>query len=162
MLIDTFIENSLLANNSTKIIDRTDFINMKSEILERFDYIYLPSLKIFRKVDISEEGINKAILEANYGIAETGTVICISHAENLRRATMLVQHLTFVLNKRNILNSLEDASKVLDSETKNRRAGITMSKEKALSPLETKKADIENQLIIGVHGPLSQEILILD
>jgi rubrerythrin len=28
-----------------------------------------------------------------------------------------------------------------------RRAGITMSKEKALSPLETKKADIENQLI---------------
>ena len=156
MLIDTFIENSLLANNSTKIIDRTDFINMKSEILERFDYIYLPSLKIFRKVDISEEGINKAILEANYGIAETGTVICISHAENLRRATMLVQHLTFVLNKRNILNSLEDASKVLDSETKNRSNYISF----ITGPSRT--ADIENQLIIGVHGPLSQEILILD
>jgi L-lactate dehydrogenase complex protein LldG len=156
MLIDTFIENSLLANNSTKIIDRTDFINMKSEILERFDYIYLPSLKIFRKVDISEEGINKAILEANYGIAETGTVICISHAENLRRATMLVQHLTFVLNKRNILNSLEDASKVLDSETKNKSNYISF----ITGPSRT--ADIENQLIIGVHGPLSQEILILD
>lgn len=156
MLIDRFIENSLMANNSTRIVDRIEFINMKNEIIETFDYIYLPSLKIFKKVDINEQGINKAMLEANYGIAETGTIIFISYAENLRKASMLVQHLSFVLSKENILTSLEDASKILDAETKNKSNYISF----ITGPSRT--ADIENQLIIGVHGPLSQEILILD
>lgn len=156
MLVDTFIENSLIANNTNKIVHKTELINMKKEILDSFDYVHLPSLKIFKKVDIDEKGIKKAILEANYGIAETGTVIFISYAENLRRASMLVDHLTFVLNKKNILTSLDDASKVLEQEMKNTSNYISF----ITGPSRT--ADIENQLIIGVHGPLSQEILIID
>ena len=118
-MLDAFIENSLIASNTNKILHKTELINMKEELLESFDYVHIPSLKIFKKVDISEKGIEKAVLEANYGIAETGSVIFISYAENLRRASMLVDHLTFVLSKKNILTSLEDASKVLEQEMKN-------------------------------------------
>jgi len=75
MLIDKFIKNAEASNSMTKIVHRTNFVEMKEAIRETYDYIYLPSLEIFNEFIIDEKGINKALLQANYGIAETGTII---------------------------------------------------------------------------------------
>jgi len=77
-------------------------------------------------------------------------------AENLRRASMLAKHLTFVLDNNNIIDSLDDASAILENEFMDKSNYISF----ITGPSRT--ADIENQLIIGVHGPLTQEILIID
>jgi L-lactate dehydrogenase complex protein LldG len=156
MFLDLFIENSEASNNSNKILTKSEFINMKEDILNTFDYVYLPTFRIFKKVEVKEEGINRAILEAQYGIAETGTVVFISSAEYPRRASMLALHVTFALSKSNIVETLEGISKKLEMEFREKPNYISF----ITGPSRT--ADIENQLIIGVHGPISQEILIID
>jgi L-lactate dehydrogenase complex protein LldG len=156
MLINKFIINAEASNSSTKVVNRPSFAEMKEVIRETYDYAYLPYLEIYKEINIDEKGIKKAILQANYGIAETGTIIFISFAENRRRASMLAERLTFVLEKKNILDSLDDASIILENELAGKSNYISF----ITGPSRT--ADIENQLIIGVHGPLTQEILIID
>jgi L-lactate dehydrogenase complex protein LldG len=156
MSINKFIRNAEASNSITKIINRSSFAEMKEEIQKTYDYVYLPCLEIYKEIDIDKKGVKKAILQANYGIAETGTIIFISFAENRRRASMLAEHLLFVLEKKNILESLDDASIILENEFVGKSNYISF----ITGPSRT--ADIENQLIIGVHGPLTQEVLIID
>ncbi len=102
------------------------------------------------------QGIDLGLTYADYGIAETGTLVINSTGEDLRLATMVTDiHLAVLPVSRIRQDDREIASELhaLLADPKNYTAFIT-------GPSRT--ADIERVLAIGVHGPLELHILLLE
>jgi L-lactate dehydrogenase complex protein LldG len=92
--------------------------------------------------------IHTAITFADWGIAETGTLVLDSTPEDVRLATMLAETHVAVL----------PGSKIKpDSILKTKGASYT-----AFITGASRTADIERVLAIGVHGPQELHILILE
>lgn len=101
-------------------------------------------------------GIDLGFTIADYGIAETGTLVIDSHSEETRLATMISEIHVAVLP----LSKLHASSLALEAEltammtkTPNYTAFITGA---------SRTADIERVLALGVHGPLELHILLLE
>ena len=105
--------------------------------------------------DIDEKGIDEAVVEADYGIAETGTLVIDSTQEDLRLATMISEIHVALLTVESIVDSAADIERQLQSMMQaegNYTAMIT-------GPSRT--ADIERVLALGVHGPLQLYVLLI-
>lgn len=101
------------------------------------------------------EEIHTAITPADWGIAETGTVVIDSTAEDFRLATMLSEtHVVVLAESRLRLSSQDvlDAMKAWHGEPPRYVAFISGA---------SRTADIERVLTIGVHGPQELHLLIL-
>lgn len=101
-------------------------------------------------------GIDVGFTFADFGIAETGTLIINSTSEELRLATMISEIHVAVLPKSKLVERQEDISDQMEKWFKNGPsfiAGITGA---------SRTADIERVLAIGVHGPLELHILMLE
>ena len=101
-------------------------------------------------------GVDVGFTYADYGIAETGTLVINSTSEDLRLATMISDiHLAILPTSRIKKDDLDLTSELhkLLADPKNFTAFIT-------GPSRT--ADIERVLAIGVHGPLELHILLLE
>lgn len=101
-------------------------------------------------------GIDMGFTIADYGIAETGTLVIDSHSEETRLATMISEIHVAVLP----ISKLHASSLALEAEltalmtkTPNYTAFITGA---------SRTADIERVLALGVHGPLELHILLLE
>ncbi len=103
---------------------------------------------------MGKEGISCALIEANYGIAETGSVVINSLDLEIRKATCLAEKLDIVVFKSKIMERLEDVEGFLKELTKKNSyiAFITGA---------SRTADIERVLTIGVHGPCEVNIFII-
>lgn len=102
------------------------------------------------------QSIHTALTHADYGVAETGTLVVHSASEDLRIATMLSETHIAILPKQKIHASMDDLEDVIDQALKsdtNYLAFIT-------GPSRT--ADIERVLSIGVHGPQELHILLTE
>ncbi|MBF0573955.1 MAG: lactate utilization protein [Desulfamplus sp.] len=101
-------------------------------------------------------GIDMGITFADFGIAETGTIVVNSDSEDKRLSTMISETHVALLYKANIrataLDMVDELS-VLTSKRSSYTAFIT-------GPSRT--ADIERVLAIGVHGPIALHIILLD
>lgn len=100
--------------------------------------------------------IHTAITPANWGIAETGTLVLDSAEEDMRIATMLAETHVAILPASGIRTEaaeLENDLKSLQQSPPRYIAFIT-------GPSRT--ADIERILTIGVHGPQELHILIME
>lgn len=101
--------------------------------------------------------IHTSLTPADWGIAETGTVVIDSFSEDVRIATMLAETHIAVLPASKIKPDSEafeeELNAVLMSETPSYYAFITGA---------SRTADIERVLAIGVHGPQELHILILE
>ncbi|MFH2092602.1 MAG: lactate utilization protein [Pseudomonadota bacterium] len=100
-------------------------------------------------------GVDMAITWAQYGIAETGTVVINSTNEDLRLATMISEVHMVLLEEKNIRNSADDLTvelKKMMQDADNYTAFITGA---------SRTADIERVLAMGVHGPLELYILLI-
>jgi len=93
---------------------------------------------------------------ADYGIAETGTLVIGSRDENLRLATMLCDIHVAVLPVSGIREQAED---IADQMTAWMQTGGDYT---AFITGASRTADIERVLAIGVHGPLELHILLLE
>lgn len=94
---------------------------------------------------------------ANFGIAETGTVVLESTDEDVRVATTLPEKHFVILDPRKILATADDAVPVLkDFHEQLPQAYLAY----ITGPSRT--ADIERVLTIGVHGPAELHILLLE
>ncbi len=100
--------------------------------------------------------IHTSLTHADWGIAETGTLVLDSSKEDIRIATMLANTHVAVLETSNIRPDTEaleqEMSAILNSDSPAYLAFITGA---------SRTADIERVLAIGVHGPEELHILIM-
>ena len=101
-------------------------------------------------------GIDVGLTFADYGIAETGTLVIDSCSEEIRLATMISEVHVAILPAGRIVAAADDLAGVL---------GRTMARPGNFTAFITgasRTADIERVLAVGVHGPLALHILILE
>jgi len=100
-------------------------------------------------------GVDIGLTFADYGIAETGTLVLDSSSEEVRLATMISEIHIAILPLSEIRPSAYDLEKELRNNMQthpNYTAFITGA---------SRTADIERVLALGVHGPLELHILLL-
>lgn len=99
-------------------------------------------------------GIDISLTGAEFGIAETGTLVVKSKNINRRLATMICDiHVCCILES-NIVESLDNVIDELN-QTLAQSSGYL-----AFITGASRTADIERVLVVGVHGPLELHILI--
>lgn len=101
-------------------------------------------------------GLEISLTYADYGIAETGTLVIDSRSEELRLATMLAEtHVALlpVSRIRATAYDMEPELNALIGGSPSFTAFITGA---------SRTADIERVLALGVHGPLELHILLLE
>ncbi len=100
-------------------------------------------------------GIDIGLTLADYGIAETGTLVLNSSSEEMRLATMISEVHIAILPQSEIRPNAYDLEDELRNNMRsypNYTAFITGA---------SRTADIERVLALGVHGPLELYILLL-
>ena len=155
-LLELFIKGSELVSNTHEFMTIEEFKNYLNENENDLDFIHSKFGDKFKDTEIREPGINSALIDADAGIAETGTAIVDSSDEQIRLATCLSENLILVLKKSSIVEKLEDISEYMNekmSEDKDYMAFITGA---------SRTADIERVLTIGVHGPVTCKIILLE
>ena len=100
--------------------------------------------------------LHTALTLADWGIAETGSLVLDSRSEDLRLATMLAETHVAVLP----LSRLQPDSLALEAEMRRRMASPPSYL--AFITGASRTADIERVLTIGVHGPQELHVLILE
>lgn len=101
-------------------------------------------------------GVDIGFTIADYGIAETGTLMIDCPSEELRLATMISEFHVCVLSKSKIKKDSYAVEKMMLTrmkKTPNYMAYVTGA---------SRTADIERVLALGVHGPLELHILLLE
>ena len=136
---------------------------MAAPLLSTEDAAQLESLCEARGIGFIREGlrdhlagIDIGFTMADYGIAETGTLVIDSSSEELRLATMVSEVHVAVLP----VSRLRDTSLDLETELK-QMMGATPNY-CAFITGASRTADIERVLALGVHGPLELHILLME
>lgn len=101
-------------------------------------------------------GIDIGVTVADWGIAETGTLVIDSSREAVRLATMISEIHVAVLPVSRIRASADELEPELTAMTG--RPGSYL----AFITGASRTADIERVLAIGVHGPLELHVLIME
>ena len=155
-LAKEFMEVSKAAQIEAVTINKEDFKYIFNE--KKFSFVNLESpFKNFNKLcDISEIGIESALVNADHGIAETGTLVIDSTDEKIRLATCLAEHLYVVLKKSSIVGKLENIISYMNEKNSADNAYI------AFISGASRTADIERVLTIGVHGPQKMTVYIIE
>ncbi len=102
------------------------------------------------------ETIYTSLTFADYGIADTGTLIVKSDSEQIRLATMLAQIHIAMLPMSKIQKDTTDIEADLDQILKKDSPSYT-----AFITGPSRTADIERVLAIGVHGPVELHLLLI-
>jgi len=94
---------------------------------------------------------------ANWGVAETGTIVLVSAAEHHRLASLLPPVHVALLDSACLVPTLDDLfAEVHDGDPDSLSRTITM----ITGPSRT--ADIELELAVGVHGPREVHVILLE
>jgi L-lactate dehydrogenase complex protein LldG len=101
-------------------------------------------------------GIDIGLTIADYGIAETGTLVIDSSSEAVRLATMISEIHVAILPLSRLRETAHDLEPELSAYMR------TPANYLAFVTGASRTADIERVLAIGVHGPLELHILLLE
>jgi L-lactate dehydrogenase complex protein LldG len=148
-----FEEKSIAVGNKNISITLSELEKQIEKI--NFSYSYLPCLNILKDTKTGEKGIDNAIVEVDYAIAETGSVVIDSKDENKRLATCLANKLYAVLPLSKIKENLHDLADFLEEKTCLDGGYI------AFITGASRTADIERVLTVGVHGPIEMTVFII-
>lgn len=154
ILLDQFLEKSALVGNGNQIIKMGDFNNEFKK--EDFEYVNVPSFQLSLDIRAGEKGIRSALVEADFAIAETGSVVVDSSNENLRLATCLAEKLFVILPLSKLVASMHDVAEFLEERTSGMGGYV------AFITGASRTADIERVLTVGVHGPKEMTVIILN
>lgn len=100
--------------------------------------------------------IHTALTPANWGVAQTGTLVINSSSEDLRIATMLSETHVAFLPKSAIHPDMDSLADNIDTILKDSCSYL------AFISGPSRTADIERVLSIGVHGPKELHILLME
>ncbi len=152
--VKRFMEFSSLVGNENEIIEKETLNEISAD---EYEFIELKIINRLSKTpQIDKKGINRALVEAVLGIAETGSVLLSEPSENHRRATALCERLEVVLPASRIVDSLEEASEKLKELTSTENGTYAVFVTGA-----SRTADIEMSLTLGVHGPQEMKVFIV-
>ena len=156
-LIQRFISSSELAGNENAVIPAAEVEKFVGKDTTGTRYVKairfgLESLE----PDLDEKGIDEAIIEADYAIAETGTAVIDSTEEKLRLASCLAEKLTVLIEASRIKETFEDVIDFMDERSEQENTYI------AFITGASRTADIERVLTIGVHGPREMQVIIVE
>lgn len=154
--INNFITMSEKVSNEHEIMSESAVIELLKENFDNYSYIHLPSYDQDKDCEIGEQGIGTAVVEADFGIMETGSVVVDSVDEKVRLATCLAEHLIVILKASCIVTKLEKISKYMYEKMSENAGYITFITG------ASRTADIERVLTIGVHGPVTMKIIIIE
>ena len=152
--LEQFLDKSALVGNENLILSKEAFAKVLKQ--ESFEYIDVPSFKLLKDIRAGEEGITSAIVEVDYAIAETGTVVVDSCNENKRLATCLAEKLLAVLPLSKLVATLNDVADFIEDRTTDMGGYV------AFTTGASRTADIERVLTVGVHGPKEMTVYILN
>jgi len=153
-LLDQFLEKSTLVGNENLIMKMEDF--QKDFKKENFEYIHMPSLDMSLDIRAGEDGIKRALIEADFAIGETGSVVIDSCNENLRLASCLAEKLDVIFPLSKLVASMHDVAEFLEERTSGSGGYV------AFITGASRTADIERVLTVGVHGPKEMTVIILN
>lgn len=106
---------------------------------------------------IKASSIDTCLTWADYGIADTGTLMLVSDSEEIRIATMLATIHIAMLPISKIRPDTESIEKELNNILKKETPSYT-----AFITGASRTADIERVLAIGVHGPVEHHLLLIE
>ena len=98
------------------------------------------------------ENVDLAILKGHFGVAENGAVWITDKLMGDRSIPFISQHLALVINKQDIVPTLQEAYERIDSDPYDYGTFIA-------GPSKT--ADIEQSLVLGAHGPKSMIVFLM-
>jgi len=98
------------------------------------------------------ENVDLAILDAHFGVAENGAIWITENLLHHRVLPFITQHLILIINRKDIVASLQDAYTRIGKDDYGYGAFIS-------GPSKT--ADIEQSLVIGAHGSRSLDVFIV-
>lgn len=153
-LLDQFFEKSTLVGNKNLIMKMEDF--QKDFKKENFEYIHMPSFNMFLDIRAGKDGIKRALIEADFAIGETGSVVIDSCNENLRLASCLAEKLDVIFPLSKLVASMHDVAGFLEERTSGSGGYV------AFITGASRTADIERVLTVGVHGPKEMTVIILN
>jgi L-lactate dehydrogenase complex protein LldG len=175
-LINTFAQNAKLASAGVMILDNDAMLNdylrtlidsekpntlavagfedngFIGEIINGNNGVKVYSKPFRSKFDTVDIGITPA----QFGIAETGSVVIRSDSEDVRMASMLSNTHVVVLKSTNIVATKAEMAETLRQWFKERNSYTAF----ITGPSRT--ADIERILTLGAHGPLRLQILLVN
>jgi L-lactate dehydrogenase complex protein LldG len=154
---------SRLSSAAEKLCDTKQYKVIAAPMISEEDYQLMASMCAQQGVRLVREGlrdhlagIDMGVTIADFGIAETGTLVIDSSSEDVRLATMISEVHVAVLPSGRIRKTSYD----LEEELRNRLA--TAPNYWAFITGASRTADIERVLALGVHGPLELHILVLE
>ena len=152
-----------LSRTAEKLCDSKQSKVIAAPMISEADYQEMASMCAQQGVYLVREGlrdhlagIDMGFTIADFGIAETGTLVIDSSSEDVRLATMISEIHVVVLPAGRIRKTsfdLEEELRGLFGTAPNYYAFITGA---------SRTADIERVLALGVHGPLELHILVLE
>jgi L-lactate dehydrogenase complex protein LldG len=98
------------------------------------------------------ENVDLAILNGHFGVAENGAVWITDKLMGDRSIPFISQHLALVINKQDIVPTLQEAYERIDHDLYDYGTFIA-------GPSKT--ADIEQSLVLGAHGPKSMTVFLM-
>ncbi len=99
------------------------------------------------------ESVDLAIIEAQFGVAENGSIWVTESDIEVRVLPFICENLAAVLSRKNILNTMHQAyDTIADTDY---GFGVFIA-----GPSKT--ADIEQSLVLGAHGPKTMTIFLTD
>jgi L-lactate dehydrogenase complex protein LldG len=152
-----------LSDRAEKLCDRKQAKVLAAPLMAEEDINYMGTLCAQSGVRLIREGlrdhlagIDMGFTIADWGIAETGTLVMDSTSEDLRLATMISEVHVAVLP----VGRIRETSYDLEEELRDRFG--TAPNYYAFITGASRTADIERVLALGVHGPLELHILVLE
>jgi len=98
------------------------------------------------------ENVDLAILKGHFGVAENGAVWITDKLMGDRSIPFISQHLALVINKQDIVPTLQEAYERIDYDLYDYGTFIA-------GPSKT--ADIEQSLVLGAHGPKGMIVFLM-
>jgi len=155
-ILDSFIEKSELVSNVNHVCSSDELAQILASVESGFQFVDTETGGLSKiRCEITKEGFPAAIVEADYAIAETGSVVIHSSNEQKRLATCLAEELHVVVPLSKIKENLIDIAYYMREKTAQDDAFI------AFVTGASRTADIERVLTIGVHGPARMIVYIV-
>jgi L-lactate dehydrogenase complex protein LldG len=156
-LIQQFISSSELVGSTNAVIPAAEVKKFVDKGAAQTRYVKAIRFGLeSSEPDLYEKGIDEAVIEADYAIAETGTAVIDSTEEKLRLASCLAEKLTVLIEASRIKETFEDIIDFMDERSEQENSYI------AFITGASRTADIERVLTIGVHGPREMEVIIVE
>ncbi len=158
--ISLFCAKIVRSGAAVKVVTNPEELHLVlSELLQGADSVYCPGVSDLEKTIRIDSGIRKAdyleakttVEEVAAGIAETGTIVCMSTPGKALQASLVPYHHIGIISRENIFDDLDEFfARITDPLPTN----VTF----VTGPSRT--GDIELTLSTGVHGPGRIDIII--